>query len=205
MAEQAERLVERSLLFDNDMEALNVIENNIAHEPNALDCVKMPFICMACCVGKFECVKKLIELGATEKLDIALVNALSPGFLYKDQQQRDCAKLLLSIGIKVPLVKSVKPQFFRSRERYNYMVVLVKDIRIGMQRAYNAALTLLMCKRFHPKEGVLCFLNMDATRLIARMIYESGMFDWKTWRNKRQSPEKRKRRKIMWGKTKRRN
>ena len=147
--------------------------------------------------GKAKCLKRLLEFTDGADVDRVMFQIVVYGtHRHQHVDTMPIIGILLSVGAKLPTEAAVREHFVHGREELNKTVVFLRDIRIGFNRAQKAALTLLMIKRFHPLEGMLRHVNMDVMRLIARMVYASGAYEWKMWRNKRVVVS-RKRRKIL--------
>lgn len=188
--------IERSIWKDDDATTLDLI-NVIAKSGTWCMCCSFWTWKLKCIEqGKARCLQKLVQMHPGNSLNYHLLKTIAPRLWVESKDRTECISVLLAAGAKLPKEQDVRKDC-HLRELRNAALVLLKDVRIGFNRAQKAALTLLMIKRFHPLEGVLQCVNMDVMRLIARMVYASGAFDWKTWRNKRAVGAARKRRKVL--------
>lgn len=135
--------------------------------------------------NRVKCAKKLLDIGAIitsqdimEALAVRNHECLSL-FLCHDQS----AELPLNVTVSV-WIKTCKPLLVEENvnNQSDAAIALLKDIRKCANRARSVALTLICIRRFHPRVHPLSIIGMDVVRMIAKMCYSNGLYEWRSWK-----------------------
>lgn len=146
---------------------------------------------------KFKCARAIVDCGLLRN---DITRELKFVFCYW-KNYKNVFSVLFRLGIKLPERAIVLNWFsgFSKTRRRKMMKKLefVAKLKSGANNARRAALTMLAIVRFKRNQHMARCINMDAIRIIARMIYESGIVDWKVWKTgKRKSERLQKKRRV---------